>query len=104
MIDQCSEYSKGDLTLALCENPVPRLKLSLMLTPGYGIFDGLFPAQFGQTLSHLTLCLVDTRRGTETRMPDIRGNTTAVARLGWSDILVGGRSTSRLCCLCEHTR
>ena len=37
MIDQCSEYSKGDLMLALCENPIPRLKLSLMLTPGYVI-------------------------------------------------------------------
>ncbi|KAI1786259.1 hypothetical protein LXA43DRAFT_898325 [Ganoderma leucocontextum] len=42
---------------ALRENPIPRLKLSLVLNDGLGVFDALFSPELAGTLTHLTLCL-----------------------------------------------
>ncbi|KAM5543489.1 hypothetical protein V8D89_002740, partial [Ganoderma adspersum] len=61
MIKDCTEEMTDDLANALRENPVPRLKLSLMLDPGLRVLDVLPSAGVGDKLTHLTLCLVDIR-------------------------------------------
>ena len=54
-----SAYTAHYAAAALREDPVPRLKLSLMLDDGLGAFDGLFDSPgVARALTHLTLCLV----------------------------------------------
>ena len=94
MIDYCSEEMKDDLELALNENPVARLKLSLLLSPELQVFDALTFPTLGGMLTHLTLCLVDTRVG----MDDVH-NSDGMTPTGlrWNDILVSTwPPTSRL--------
>ncbi|KAM5543491.1 hypothetical protein V8D89_002742 [Ganoderma adspersum] len=89
MIDRGTERTKDDLALALRENPVARLKLSFMLDPGFTVFDSLLYAGLGETLTHLTFCLMDTE--STNSFCDAEGMT--VTGLKWDDILDRMRSS-----------
>lgn len=43
---------------ALRANPLPHLKLSLVLNGGLGMFNALFSPELGARLTHLTFCLL----------------------------------------------
>ncbi|KAM5543488.1 hypothetical protein V8D89_002739 [Ganoderma adspersum] len=88
MIDYCSEGMKDDLAMALSENPVARLKLFLMLDSRPRVLDALLFSGLKDTLTHLTLCLVDT--GVGEGVHDANG--TAPTGLLWNNILDRMRS------------
>ncbi|PIL23144.1 hypothetical protein GSI_14453 [Ganoderma sinense ZZ0214-1] len=89
MIDNWTDDVKDDLALALRECPVARLKLSLLLSPGLGVFDALRSAGLEGTSTYLTLCLVDIRFNEEIQVQDADGMTPT--GLPWDDILDGVR-------------
>ena len=85
MIKDCTEEMTDDLAMGLRENPVPRLKLSLILDPGLRVLDVFPSAGLGDTLTHLTLCLVDIRVNEDVHDAD---GITPSGPLRWDDILV----------------
>ena len=99
MLDYVSFLSRRYLTDALRENPVPRLKLSIMLSFGLDVFDELFPLELSRMLTHLTLCVVYANVGG----PQSDADARIVLTLRWDGLLVRApsveRSTQILVCL-----
>ena len=72
------ERQQRFIVVALGENPVPRLTLSLVLDGGLGVLNGLFSPELGDTLTHLTLVL-DTVGHWDVEPP---------VEFGWDELLV----------------
>ncbi len=78
---QCGSVDKYRYTFdALRENPVPCLKLTLYHEPG--MLDGLFSPELGETLTHLTLCLLYSNNYPAGH------NQVAASRFQWDNVLV----------------
>ncbi|KAI1787979.1 hypothetical protein LXA43DRAFT_673278 [Ganoderma leucocontextum] len=89
MLDSGSAYRKRYIVAALRENPVPRLKLSLRLSHGLGVFEGLFPPELGGTLTHLTLFCEDDQYARSQGDAD----AATIARRRWDDLVDKMRSS-----------
>ncbi|KAI1787986.1 hypothetical protein LXA43DRAFT_673367 [Ganoderma leucocontextum] len=89
MLDDGSLSTKRYVAEALRENPIPRLKLSLTLSHGLGVFEGLFPPELGGTLTHLTLFCEDDQDA----WPQGGADAATVARRRWDDLVDKMRSS-----------
>ncbi|TBU27942.1 hypothetical protein BD311DRAFT_356777 [Dichomitus squalens] len=83
-LDACSLDHRTFATQALRENPPPRLKVSLLLHDGLGVFDELFPPELAETLTHLTLCIDYSNICYGLHYP---ANAHAIATLQWDHLM-----------------
>ncbi|PIL28065.1 hypothetical protein GSI_09818 [Ganoderma sinense ZZ0214-1] len=83
MVRYVSADTRGYVMEALRENPVPRLKLSLLLKYGLGILDGLLPPELAGTLTHLTIVL----EYANDILPASHAGPNTLARIRWADLL-----------------
>ncbi|KAI1787784.1 hypothetical protein LXA43DRAFT_1097964 [Ganoderma leucocontextum] len=85
---------------ALRENPVPRLKFSLVLNDGLDVFDALFSPELAGTLTHLTLSL---SLANDTMWSDMADAGDTVP-LRWDDLLDKLHSAFQLLHKLTHLR
>ena len=72
--------------VALRENPVPRLKLTLYHE--LGMFEGLFSPELAGRLTHLTLCLLYSNIYEHSTSGRSQADTAANPQFQWQDVLV----------------